>query len=89
LLFYSILISRNNENKAITNSRDTQEVLLEQGHEFLKIFHSYKLKTSLLDDFEQYNKAEEAKLQNVVILSKNGTRITPIELINTDFILNS
>ena len=56
----------------MTNSRDTQEVLLEPGREILKIFKSYRLKTSILDDFAYYNKQEEqerlaresAKLQN-------------------------
>ena len=29
----------NNENKPVTNSRDTQEILLEQGREMLRVFH--------------------------------------------------
>jgi len=49
----------NNENKPVTNSRDTQEVLLEPGREILKIFKSYKIKTSILDDFSYYNQQEE------------------------------
>lgn len=53
------IILVNNENKSITNSRDTQEVFLAEGIQFLKIFHSFKLKTSILDDFIHYQKEEE------------------------------
>jgi len=49
----------NNENKPVTNSRDTQEALLEPGRDILKIFKSYKFKTSILDDFPYYNQQEE------------------------------
>ncbi|KAH9603340.1 hypothetical protein KSS87_012986 [Heliosperma pusillum] len=44
----------NNENKPVTNSRDTQEVKLEQGVQVLKIFKSHLSKTSVLDDFDFY-----------------------------------
>jgi hypothetical protein len=49
----------NNDNKPVTNSRDTQEILFEPGKELLKIFRDYKTKTSILDDFEIYNQEEE------------------------------
>ncbi len=42
------------EQKPITNSRDTQELLLEAGVAVLKIFAMYKEKTSLLEDFGYY-----------------------------------
>ena len=32
----------NNENKPVTNSRDTQEVPPEKGKQVLKIIHTYK-----------------------------------------------
>jgi hypothetical protein len=51
----------NNDNKPVTNSRDTQEILLEPGKELLKIFRDYKTKTSILDDFDHYNKEEEER----------------------------
>jgi hypothetical protein len=35
----------NNENKPVTNSRDTQEVQLEKGKQVLKILHSYRHST--------------------------------------------
>ncbi|GAA0186318.1 RNA metabolism protein [Lithospermum erythrorhizon] len=44
----------NNENKPVTNSRDTQEVRLEQGLEILKIYKSYSSQTCILDDFDFY-----------------------------------
>lgn len=44
----------NNENKPVTNSRDTQEVIFEKGVQILKIFKDHKGKTSILDDFSFY-----------------------------------
>ncbi|KAF0542991.1 YTH-domain-containing protein [Gigaspora margarita] len=48
----------NNENKPVTNSRDTQELYPEPGREMLKIFFDYRSKTSILDDFEFYDKRQ-------------------------------
>lgn len=44
----------NNDNKPVTNSRDTQEVKLEQGLQMLKLFKEHVSKTSILDDFGFY-----------------------------------
>uniref|UniRef100_A0A1D1XI96 YTH domain-containing family protein n=1 Tax=Anthurium amnicola TaxID=1678845 RepID=A0A1D1XI96_9ARAE len=44
----------NNDNKPVTNSRDTQEVRLEQGLQMLKLFKEHVSKTSILDDFLFY-----------------------------------
>jgi hypothetical protein len=49
----------NNENKPVTNSRDTQEVPSKQGKEVMKIFMTYALKSSILDDWEYYETSEE------------------------------
>lgn len=49
----------NNDNKPVTNSRDTQEILLEPGKEMLRIFTTFKSKTSILDDFTFYDKRQE------------------------------
>jgi len=49
----------NNENKPVTNSRDTQEVPPEKGKQVLKILHSYKHATSIFDDFIHYEKRQE------------------------------
>ncbi|AQK85710.1 evolutionarily conserved C-terminal region 2 [Zea mays] len=45
------IILENNENKPVTNSRDTQEICLEQGLHILKIFEDYHVsKTSIRND---------------------------------------
>ena len=48
----------NNENKPVTNSRDTQEVPPEKGRMVLKIMHTYKHATSIFDDFSHYEKRQ-------------------------------
>ncbi|KAG8502222.1 hypothetical protein CXB51_000060 [Gossypium anomalum] len=48
------IIVENNENKPVTNSRDTQEIMFKQGVEMLKVFKNHTMKTSLLDDFTYY-----------------------------------
>ncbi|KAF7145590.1 hypothetical protein RHSIM_Rhsim04G0245600 [Rhododendron simsii] len=53
------IILENNENKPVTNSRDTQEIRYKQGIEMLKIFKNYKWKTSLLDDFMYYENRQK------------------------------
>lgn len=49
----------NNENKPVTNSRDTQEVHPDKGKQVLKIIHNYKAQTSIFDDFSHYEKRQE------------------------------
>jgi len=49
----------NNENKPVTNSRDTQEVYFQPGLEVLQIFHRFQSKNSILDDFSYYNECEK------------------------------
>ncbi|ELT99900.1 hypothetical protein CAPTEDRAFT_19575 [Capitella teleta] len=49
----------NNENKPVTNSRDTQEVPLEKGKQVLRILHQYRHTTSIFDDFSHYEKRQE------------------------------
>nr|KAF6384191.1 YTH N6-methyladenosine RNA binding protein 2 [Pipistrellus kuhlii] len=49
----------NNENKPVTNSRDTQEVPLEKAKQVLKIIAGYKHTTSIFDDFSHYEKRQE------------------------------
>ncbi|XP_057509024.1 YTH domain-containing protein ECT2-like [Actinidia eriantha] len=48
------IILENNDNKPVTNSRDTQVVKLEQGLQMLKIFKDNFSKTCILDDFSFY-----------------------------------
>ncbi|MED6217030.1 YT521-B-like domain containing protein [Stylosanthes scabra] len=53
------IILENNENKPVTNSRDTQEIIFSKGLEMLKIFKNHTLKTSLLDDFNYYENRQK------------------------------
>ncbi|CAL5395831.1 unnamed protein product [Camellia sinensis] len=53
------IILENNENKPVTNSRDTQEIRYKQGIEMLKLFKNYTMKTSLLDDFMYYENRQK------------------------------
>ncbi|KAK3218530.1 hypothetical protein Dsin_012500 [Dipteronia sinensis] len=53
------IILENNDNKPVTNSRDTQEVKFPQGTEMLNIFKNYASKTSILDDFEFYESRQK------------------------------
>jgi len=48
----------NNENKPVTNSRDTQEIPPEKGRQVLKIVHTFRHSTSIFDDFGHYEKKE-------------------------------
>ncbi|XP_077216510.1 YTH domain-containing protein ECT4-like isoform X1 [Tasmannia lanceolata] len=54
------IIIENNDNKPVTNSRDTQEAGLEQGLEILNIFKNYESDTSILDDFNFYEARQKA-----------------------------
>lgn len=54
------IILENNDNKPVTNSRDTQEVKFPQGIEMLNVFKSYPSKTSILDDFDFYENRQKA-----------------------------
>ncbi|MCH83247.1 YTH domain family protein, partial [Trifolium medium] len=54
------LVLENNDNKPVTNSRDTQEVKLQQGSEMLTIFKNYDTDMSILDDFDFYEDRQKA-----------------------------
>ena len=56
----------NNENKPVTNSRDTQEIPSEKGKQVVKIVHSYVHSTSIFDDFEHYEKKQQEDSQKKV-----------------------
>jgi hypothetical protein len=53
----------NNENKPVTNSRDTQEIPGEKGKQVVRIVHSYVHTTSIFDDFEHYEKKQQEDSQ--------------------------
>ncbi|VAI37833.1 YTH domain-containing protein ECT3-like [Triticum dicoccoides] len=69
------IILEYNENKPVTNSRDTQEVRLEQGLQVLKIFKDHVCKTSMLDDFGFYDNREK------IMQEKKSKRQQPLEKI--------
>lgn len=69
------IILEYNENKPVTNSRDTQEVKLEQGLQVLKIFKDHVCKTSMLDDFGFYDNREK------IVQEKKAKRQHPLEKI--------
>ncbi|EJD53149.1 YTH-domain-containing protein [Auricularia subglabra TFB-10046 SS5] len=49
-----IRLNNTQERKPVTNSRDTQELLPDAGHEMLRIFFTHPARTSLLQDFAFY-----------------------------------
>ncbi|KAF4364863.1 hypothetical protein G4B88_025582 [Cannabis sativa] len=53
------IILENNENKPVTNSRDTQEIMFKKGIDMLRLFKNHTLKTSLLDDFMYYENRQK------------------------------
>ncbi|CAN6285605.1 unnamed protein product [Urochloa humidicola] len=82
------IILENNENKPVTNSRDTQEIHLEQGLQMLKIFKEHVSKTSILDDFAFYEsrqklmqdkRAKQQQIQKQVWDSRAPISVTPAE----------
>jgi len=48
----------NNENKPVTNSRDTQEVPHDKGRQVIRIVHEFRHTTSLFDDFSHYEQRQ-------------------------------
>ncbi|KAG8063603.1 hypothetical protein GUJ93_ZPchr0003g17838 [Zizania palustris] len=57
------IILENNENKPVTNSRDTQEIPLKSGINMLKLFKDGPLTTSILDDFPFYEGRQKAMIE--------------------------
>ncbi|XP_022714645.1 uncharacterized protein LOC111274341 isoform X2 [Durio zibethinus] len=88
------IVLENNDNKPVTNSRDTQEVKLEQGIEMLNIFKSYETDISILDDFDFYEDRQkamqerkarqQASLMSVGVVGENEHRNTVT--LSNDFI---
>lgn len=54
----------NNENKPVTNSRDTQEVPNAKGQQVWRIIHTFKHSTSLFDDFVHYELRQREESNN-------------------------
>ncbi|AQK41051.1 evolutionarily conserved C-terminal region 10 [Zea mays] len=58
------IILENNDSKPVTNSRDTQEVKLEQGLQMLTIFKNHEAETTIVEDFDFYEQREKALQEN-------------------------
>ncbi len=65
---FKALPNKMNENKPVTNSRDTQEVPFSEGLRMLEIFKDFKEETSIFDDFQNLEK-EEFKKQSKIMKS--------------------
>ena len=69
----------NNENKPVTNSRDTQEVPPDKGKQVVKIMHNYQHTTSIFDDFDHYERKQEEDSSKKVGVAP---RCSPLGLFN-------
>ncbi|URE36878.1 YT521-B-like domain [Musa troglodytarum] len=78
------IILENNDNKPVTNSRDTQEVKLEQGLEMLSIFKAHEYKESIFDAFSFYEKREAALRRRKA--RQQGTRTATQNQISKRFV---
>ncbi|XP_010102694.2 uncharacterized protein LOC21398585 isoform X1 [Morus notabilis] len=54
------IIIKDNDNKPVTNSRDTQEVELKHGNDMLNILKNHEDCSSILDDFDFYEERQKA-----------------------------
>ncbi|KAF3431038.1 hypothetical protein FNV43_RR25768 [Rhamnella rubrinervis] len=86
--FRHILV-KDNENRPVTNSRDTQEnesdllvlnfqVEMEQGIDMLHIFKNYEADSSILDDFDFYEKRHKALQERKVNRQSNPVLMSVI-----------
>ncbi|KAI4323304.1 hypothetical protein L6164_022919 [Bauhinia variegata] len=79
------IILENNDNKPVTNSRDTQEVNYPQGLEMLNIFKSYAARTSILDDFEFYESRQKVLQEKKIRHSMPHYSMQMIDELTTSF----
>ncbi|KAK7254989.1 hypothetical protein RIF29_28388 [Crotalaria pallida] len=69
------IVLENNDNKPVTNSRDTQEVKLQQGIEMLTIFKNYETEVSILDDFDFYEDRQKAMQERKARQQSGGSTV--------------
>ncbi|KAL5568787.1 hypothetical protein UlMin_025362 [Ulmus minor] len=82
------IILENNENKPVTNSRDTQEVKFHQGIEMLQIFKNYtSSSTSILDDFDFYENRQKIMQQkkNRQLATPHDSQLQKVDEVTTSF----
>merc|ERR1712233_263122 len=58
----------------VTVSRDTQELLMEPGIEMLRMFHTFKHRSSILDHFAYYDHVELNRLNGTQNKNNPGRR---------------
>lgn len=73
----------NNDNKPVTNSRDTQEIPYDKGRQVLKVFHTYNHSSSILDDFDHYERKQEED-KTLIKVSHNFEQIVTFAKDNTN-----
>ncbi|KAH7570506.1 hypothetical protein JRO89_XS05G0121600 [Xanthoceras sorbifolium] len=71
------ILLENNDNKPVTNSRDTQEVEMDHGIEMLKIFKNYEVHSSILDDFYFYEHRQRAMQERKARPRQQGNPVAP------------
>ncbi|CAN6196989.1 unnamed protein product [Urochloa humidicola] len=76
------IILENNENKPVTNSRDTHEVKLAQGLQVLKIFKDHVCKTSILNDFGFYDNREKMMQERKAKQQQSLKKVIDVKLPN-------
>ena len=64
----------NNQNKPVTNSRDTQEIPFDQGKQVLKIFHAFETNVSILDDFDYFDQEEMRRTLEAQVAANIDTK---------------
>ena len=73
----------NNENKPVTNSRDTQEVPIDKGKLVMKVIHSYSHTTSIFDDFEHYEKRQEEETTPPEVSTSGSKKVFNLHVVQT------
>eukprot|EP00727_Mastigamoeba_balamuthi_P010272 m51a1_g5868 hypothetical protein (325) ;mRNA; f:397876-399516 len=63
----------NNEGKSVTNSRDTQEVPYAHGLEMAAIFAAFRHRTSIIDDFQFYERRQQEMMRDRLCSSASST----------------
>jgi hypothetical protein len=62
---FKALPNKLNENKPVTNSRDTQEVNMTEGFKMLELFRDFREETSIFNDFSKLEKDELKKISKM------------------------
>ena len=74
ILRQNFLIFSNNEYRPVTNSRDTQELLRNEGEIMMNMFEDFRYQTSILQHFSYYDERQNMfeKARSSQIYNKKG-----------------